>query len=38
LISAKVNNIERCIELMDKKKGDMKADINIKGIELILKI
>lgn len=29
---AKVNNTERCLELLDKKKlGELKADINTRG-------
>ena len=28
---AKINNTEKCVELLDKKKGDFRADINSKG-------
>ena len=30
---AKIDNAEKCMELLDKKKGDLKADINSKGID-----
>ena len=30
---AKINNTEKCIELLDKKRGNMRADIGTKGEE-----
>lgn len=28
ILNAKINNYEKCADLLDKKRGDLKADIN----------
>ena len=30
---SKINNVEKCQELLDKKKGEFQADINCKNEE-----
>lgn len=30
LLYAKINKTAQCLELLDKKLGDMKADVNVK--------
>jgi len=30
---SKINNFDKCVELLDKKKGDLRADVNALGEE-----